>query len=304
MSTPEGPFSIESIDYATGVDDLRAVREIVFVSEQNVPIEEEWDDLDPLCHHVIARDRHGMPIGTGRLTPQHTIGRMAVLREWRGRGVGDALLQALIRQARGLGWNEIMLNAQVNAEGFYARHGFSPLGERFMEAGIEHQSMRRLLDRPRTIEGRGSAIVAASELIQTARRRLYVYSRELDPGLLDSHRVLEALRRFATGNVGSEVRILLHDAATPQRAHAPLIALAQRLPSVFALREVADPVDREYPSAYIVNDAGGYYFRSLGHRFDGECETDAGGRSRQLIEHFRPIWERSRPCSELRALGL
>ena len=97
MPTPG--FRIEVVDYAQAQDELRAVREPVFVQEQQVPLEEEWDALDPLCRHVIARDESGQPIGTGRLTPERKIGRMAVLRDWRGKGVGDALLSALMAQA-------------------------------------------------------------------------------------------------------------------------------------------------------------------------------------------------------------
>ena len=58
------------------------------------------------------------------------------------------------------------------------------------------------------------------------------------------------------------------------------------------------------PSAFVAKDDNGYYFRSLGHRFDGETALDAGGRARQLREEFDRTWERSRPCSEYRALGL
>jgi predicted GNAT family N-acyltransferase len=311
VSPARGPFRVEAIGFADGADELLAVRETVFVLEQNVPVEEERDALDPRCRHVIARDERGKAIGTGRLVPPSDtnasparVGRMAVLREWRGAGVGDAMLQALLRQARELGWNDIVLNAQVSAQAFYARHGFIAFGERFTEAGIEHQAMRRLLDRPRAIEDRDAAIVVATEIIQAARRRLHVYSRELDPGLFDAPRVLDALRRFGTRGQGNEVRVLLQDAAAPQRAHAPLLSLAQRLPSVFAFREVDDPVDLAYPSAWLANDDGGYYFRALGHRFDGEAETAAAGRARHLVEQFRPIWERARPCSEFRALGL
>lgn len=311
MNAARGPFRVEPIDYANGSGELLAVRETVFVVEQGVPIEEERDALDPQCHHVIAREERGAPIGTGRLVPPQDaagtparIGRMAVLREWRGAGVGAAMLHALLRQARALGWNDVALNAQVSAQDFYARHGFAPFGERFMEAGIEHQPMRRRLDRPRAVEDRNAAIAVTVELIQSARRNLHVYSRELDPGLLDAPPVLEALRRFGTRDHGQEMRVLLQDAGAPQRAHAPLLLLAQRLPSVILFREVDDPVDRAYPSAYVANDDGGYYFRGLGHRFDGEAETAAAGRARHLVEHFRPIWERARPCSEFRALGL
>lgn len=303
VTSPSG-FRVEHIDYTAGLDDLRQVRETVFVQEQQVPIEEEWDALDPLCHHVIARDDAGHPIGTGRLTPERKIGRMAVLRDWRGRGVGDALLLALIQAARQQQWPEVSLHAQVSAEAFYARHGFVPYGERFREAGIEHQSMRRRLVGATAIVHQHTAAAIATALIAQAGRAVLIYTRELDPGLLDVPLVLNALRRFGTRTRGGEVQILLQDAAAPQHTLAPLIGLGQRLPSVFAFRKISDPVDLAYPSAFIVNDRGGYYFRPLGHRFDGEAELENPGRTRQLREEFGRVWERSRPCSEYRALGL
>lgn len=297
-------FRIASVDYPAALDDLRRVRETVFVQEQNVPLEEEWDALDPLCQHVVAYDEAGRPIGTGRLTPERRIGRMAVLADWRGRGVGDALLLALIGEARQRQWPEVSLNAQVSAEAFYARHGFLPHGERFMEAGIEHQAMRRRLGAPMAIEHADEAVAIVTALATQARRSLYIYSRELDPGLFDAPPVLEALRRLATRQRGGEMRLLLQDAATPQRNLAPLIGLAQRLPSVFAFREALDPVDRGYPSAFVANDDAGYYFRPLGHRFDGEAGLEHAARARQLREEFGHVWERARAVSEYRALGL
>lgn len=302
MSTPG--FRIEVVDYAQAQDELRAVREPVFVQEQQVPLEEEWDALDPLCRHVLARDEAGKPIGTGRLTPERKIGRMAVLREWRGKGVGDALLSALMAQAWEMGWPAISLNAQVNAEPFYARHGFVPYGPGFEEAGIAHQAMRRNLKGPTPIEHGAAAVAITTALVLQARRSLVIYSRELDPGLLDSPAVLEALRAFATAGHGGEVRILLQDTAAPQRALAPLLPLAQRLPSVFHFRTVTEAVDRVYASAFLANDAGGYYFRPLGHRFDGEADLDGAGRARQLQEGFSRVWERAQPCTEFRALGI
>ena len=298
------PFHVEPIDYATGLAELRAVRETVFVLEQQVPIEEEWDALDPLCRHVIARDRDGKPIGTGRLTPERKIGRMAVLADWRGQGVGDAMLAALLAEARHQSWPAVSLNAQVSAETFYARQGFVPYGERFWEAGIEHQAMRRVLQGPTAVENVAGAIAALTALTAQTRRCLRIYSRELDPGFLDSPLALDALRRFATGTRGGEIQILLQDAATPQRTLAPLLTLAQRLPSVFAFREVREPVDKAYASAFVSNDMSGYYFRPLGHRFDGEADLDGAGRARQLHEEFGRFWERSRPCTEYRALGI
>jgi predicted GNAT family N-acyltransferase len=135
-------FAVVDADYGRDLAALRAVREPVFVHEQQVPIELEWDDLDPLSEHVLAVDDAGTAIGTGRLTPARKIGRMAVLPAWRGRGVGAALLVRLVARARQLGYRQVALNAQVDAIGFYARYGFVAYGERFEEAGIQHQSMR------------------------------------------------------------------------------------------------------------------------------------------------------------------
>lgn len=303
MSTP-GPFQVLVVDHDASLAQLRAVREAVFIQEQGVPPELEIDDLDPHCRHVLARDGSGMAIGTARLSPEGRIGRMAVLRDWRAHGVGSALLHALLRIAREDGLDRVSLHAQEGAIDFYRRHGFSPVGERFVEAGIGHVAMQRRLDRPVAVEDRTAAVAATLAVIEGARRRLWMYSRALDPGLYDHPRVLDALRQFAVAGHAPQLRVLLQDALAAQRAHAPLIALAQRLPSVIALREVEDPVDRGWPSALIASDTGGYYFRPLGHRFDGETEHDARARTRQLTGGFDETWERARPCSELRALGI
>ncbi len=301
MSEP-ATFTVAAVDYTSALPELRSVRETVFVQEQSVPLELEWDDLDPLCHHVLARDGAGLPIGTGRLTPEHKIGRMAVLASWRSRGVGAALLLALLQQARALAWRKISLNSQSPALAFYARHGFLPRGARFVEAGIDHQAMELLLDAPNPVETQASARAALLGVIARARRELDIYSRELDPGLLDAPEIIAALRRFAID--GGQVRVLLQDPISPQRAFAPLLGLGQRLPSAFAFRAVEEPTDLRYPAAYAVNDRGGYYFRALGHRFDGETRLDGPGRARQLRADFDPVWERARRCTEYRALGI
>lgn len=295
-------FVVEAVDYAAALPDLRSVRETVFVQEQSVPLELEWDELDPLCHHVLARDDAGTPIGTGRLTPKQKIGRMAVLASWRGQGVGDALLRALLERARDLGWRRISLHSQASAVAFYTRHGFLPFGDPFVEAGIDHQSMELLLDAPNPVETHAGAMAALLGVIGQARRELDIYSRELDPGLLDTPETIAALRRFAIA--GGETRVLLQDAIAPQRALAPLLNLSRRLPSAFAFRAIEEPTDLRYPCAYAVSDRGGYYFRALGHRFDGETRLDGPARARQLRAAFDPVWERARRCTEYRALGI
>lgn len=124
---------------------LRQVREMVFVREQGVPLALEWDEQDETALHLLARDAEGRPIATGRLLADGHIGRMAVLAPWRGRGVGSALLQALMAQARGRGMNRVELNAQCTAEAFYRRHGFVAEGPVFDDAGIPHRHMHKEL---------------------------------------------------------------------------------------------------------------------------------------------------------------
>lgn len=121
---------------------LRAVREQVFVREQGVPVELEWDEFDLQSQHVVAESAREA-VGTGRLLPDGHIGRMAVLESWRGQGVGSDLLEALLRLARERGLRRVRLNAQSRAAAFYARHGFIVEGEEFIEAGIAHRSMWR-----------------------------------------------------------------------------------------------------------------------------------------------------------------
>lgn len=300
-------FHIELADYAEHLADLRAVREPVFIREQNCPPELEWDELDPQSVHVLARDASGAPIGTARLTPLHTIGRMAVLADWRGRGVGAALLQDLIERARALGHPAIELHAQTHAIGFYERFGFTAFGPEYDEAGIRHRSMRLDLgptDERALRETDSPAQVAdlTLELIGRARRELSIYTRDLDPTILDSRAASEALRAFTIGTRNTMARVLVHDLRRAVREGHALIALAQRLPSHFAIRVVEDEPDVQYAAAFVANDRGGYLFRPIATRFEASASLLDPARNRQLLAYFNEVWERARPASELRPL--
>jgi predicted GNAT family N-acyltransferase len=122
--------------------DARLIRFEVFVEEQKVPAELEMDHMDAVCLHAVAYDAAGTPIGTGRLLPDGHIGRMAVRQRARGSGIGGALLQALMAQARARGDKQVALSAQTHAAPFYQRHGFVIDGDEFFEAGISHINMQ------------------------------------------------------------------------------------------------------------------------------------------------------------------
>ena len=137
------PFAIRLVDWSEATDGLRHVRRVVFIDEQSIPEDMEWDEYDAVSRHAIAEDTGGMAIGCGRLLPDGTIGRLAVVSAWRGREVGSALLQSLIELARACGHRQVRLNSQTQAMPFYGRHGFVAYGDEYMEAGIPHQSMSR-----------------------------------------------------------------------------------------------------------------------------------------------------------------
>ncbi|MGH8672703.1 MAG: GNAT family N-acetyltransferase [Burkholderiales bacterium] len=138
-------LQIELVNWNEAREKASSIRFTVFVEEQRVPVEIEWDEQDAKSLHALAYAGSGEAIATGRLLPDGHVGRMAVLKAWRGRGVGGALLERLIAAARERGDTEIELFAQTHALEFYRRHGFVERGEIFEEAGIPHQAMRRAL---------------------------------------------------------------------------------------------------------------------------------------------------------------
>lgn len=132
---------IELLDWDRAREEAAAIRFAVFVEEQGVPAEIEMDEADALSVHALAY-HGGEAVGTGRLLPDAHIGRMAVLKAWRGRGAGGLILARLLDAARARGDAVVRLSAQVHALGFYRAHGFEALGQVYQEAGIAHQAMR------------------------------------------------------------------------------------------------------------------------------------------------------------------
>lgn len=129
--------------------DAGPIRAAVFVDEQKIPADMEWDAADAECLHAVAYNRFGMPVATGRLL-EHVpgtakIGRMAVRADLRGSGVGRHVLEALMGTARARGEREVLLHAQTSAAPFYLRAGFHTRGPEFEEAGIGHVEMVRAL---------------------------------------------------------------------------------------------------------------------------------------------------------------
>ena len=145
----EAVLDIKISDWATLGQDAAKVRTAVFVQEQGIAQDMEWDGQDESALHVVARNALGQPIATARLVGEAggvgRIGRMAVHRGLRGFHVGQVILQSLANAATQRGDVEVMLHAQRSAEGFYLRQAFTACGEPFEEAGIAHIAMNRKL---------------------------------------------------------------------------------------------------------------------------------------------------------------
>ena len=133
-------IQVRLADWQQDNADLRRIREAVFIAEQSVS--PEWDSDDAEAVHFLALES-GYPIGTARLLADGQIGRVSVLRDWRGMNVGGALMQAVIAEAERRGLTEQKLTAQVHATSFYERLGFTVVSDEFLEAGIPHVDMLR-----------------------------------------------------------------------------------------------------------------------------------------------------------------
>ena len=134
-----------TIAVTTDLDTVLAIRRVVFIEEQGVSVEDEVDGKDPTAIHLLASDS-GLPLGTARLLLSDgigKIGRVAVLKEARGRGLGRDLVLFAVEELRRRGARQATLGAQTHALGFYEALGFSAVGPDFLDAGMPHRKMVR-----------------------------------------------------------------------------------------------------------------------------------------------------------------
>jgi len=133
-------LTLQQVCFGEAQSAIEQIRRRVFIQEQNVPEELEWDGLDETAIHLLARSGNE-PVATARMLADGHIGRLAVLPDWRHQGVGRAMLERLLTIARQQRLPTVFLNAQLNAVDFYAKSGFIGQGETFMDAGIPHKRM-------------------------------------------------------------------------------------------------------------------------------------------------------------------
>lgn len=328
--------NVRTADWEQDRDLLRRIREQVFIEEQNVPKDLEWDDADAEATHFLAEDHRGTAVGTTRLLPSGQIGRMAVLNERRGFGIGRVLLDAAIEAAQALGHYSVFLHAQTHAMDFYAKAGFHAVGEVFDEAGIPHVQMEMTLgipfaaqpDAPRTVikaeqthipyehpalgdspaaarmlEGQSALAEAILDLCARARREILILAQDLDPHLFDSMELHDALSRFARRNEQTKVRVLVHDITRMIRDGHRLLTLSRRLPSALSIR-VVHPDMRDRSENMVLADRTGLVIQP---KFDAErgfTNYNDAPLTRQYGDVFDRLHDRSLTDPNLRQMTL
>ena len=134
-------FTVSLVCWHDGEPLLRSIREAVFIREQGVPAELEWDEWDESCRHALALSHQGDTIGCGRMLANGHIGRIAVLPKWRKQKVGTTIMEALLDYARARDYQQVDVDAQTHAMPFYHGFGFIEKGDVFMDAGLPHIKM-------------------------------------------------------------------------------------------------------------------------------------------------------------------
>lgn len=138
-------FTIRTGSWDELQNDAKLIREQVFIQEQNIPVAEEWDAQDAISLHFVVYDQD-KPIATARLLQNNSIGRVAVLKSYRGQGIGKLLMLQIIQRAKNKQRKFLKLSSQVHAIQFYAALGFTVQGEEYLDCGIPHIDMYLKLD--------------------------------------------------------------------------------------------------------------------------------------------------------------
>lgn len=313
-------FRVRLADWARDEAGIRRVRERVFVDEQAVPADLEWDGLDPDCVQAVAETPECDVIGTGRLHPGGKIGRMAVLPQWRGTGVGAGLLGLLMDEARARGMDEVYLHAQTRVLGFYVRFGFVAEGEEFEEAAIPHRAMRATLEGgpmivtgaavdterqgTRTVlEGKAEFADAVAQVSGRATRGIAIFTPDLETGVYDTPRFLENVKRLVLSRSHARIRVLISDPTRVIKTVNRFVHFGRRLSSFIEFRQLTQdmPVRED---AFLLADDCALVYRARSERWEGIADTDERRLTRLYLEQFDQAWQLAEPALEMRQLKI
>ncbi|MFP6816826.1 MAG: GNAT family N-acetyltransferase [Pseudomonadales bacterium] len=319
------------VDWSTHRQQLRDIREVVFIIEQGVPREIEWDGHDEDALHFLALNEAGQSIGCARLLPSGQIGRMAVITDHRHRGIGRRLLDVAVEEARQQQLTRVSLHAQSQVVEFYRKAGFLPTGAEFMEAGIPHIAMEmeppipfetteeEEVARPTIREhetdaqpekavlkhfrGEGECVAVLTECLIEPVRNVQIYSQNLDHALFDQLPVVTGLSQFVRRGPPAQLQILIHSSQLIISRGHRLLGLARRINSKISIRRVPDELATDLHTC-LVWDAHGYWLMPDYREYEGLANCYDPVQSARMSERFEYLWQKSRADSGLRVLRL
>lgn len=302
-------YTIRTADWAKDREALQAIRRRVFIEEQSVPEELEWDGRDDFARHWLALNAEGTPVGTLRLLNDGHIGRMAVLPDYRGQGLGTALLQAALQQARDDNLFEAYLYAQVQALDFYRKAGFAVYGDEFMDAGIPHLSMRMQLAQRRLLGVHGgnfappSLAAIAGDIISQAEQHLRILSFDLQPSVFDQPEIEASISALARKSRYSQIRLLVVETRNIVSRGHRLLKLQRRLSSAIGIRRVrCEPHDVK--ENLILADQCGIVCQSIREPDNLWANFNNRPVAHNYISQFDDLWEQSIVDHDLRQLEI
>ena len=301
-------YIVEAVGWNLHRETLLSIRGKVFIEEQNVAEAIERDDKDDTASHFLLT-HITVALACGRMLPDGKVGRLAVLKEHRGKGLGRLLLDHIIKHARLHGMNRLYLHAQAHAVNFYLNAGFFHFGEPFEEAGIPHVAMDLAID----YSGAKECIkhvgyphpfaTLALALAQTATRDLRIYSNLLDPDVFDSAKLNSAITALARRSRHSNVRILINDARPVAENGHRLLTLSRRLSTSMKMRVLDEHPD--LPDAtYVVRDNNGVVYKPDERGRNGFYEPDSRASAKRLVEQFDTLWHWGKVDPRLQTIRL
>ena len=317
------------VAWSTHHQALRDIREAVFIQEQGVPRQIEWDGRDEDAFHFLALNEAGQNIGCARLLRSGQIGRMAVIADHRHRGIGRRLLDVAVEEARQRLLTTVSLHAQSQVVEFYRKAGFLPKGTEFMEAGIPHIAMEMELPIPfeateeiakptirehetdaqpekaqlKHFRGESECVALLTECLVEPVRNVQIYSQNLDHALFDQLPVVTALSQFVRRGPPAQLQILIHSSQLIISRGHRLLDLARRINSKISIRRVPEELATDLHTC-LVWDARGYWLMPDFREYEGLANRYDPVQSTRMSERFEYLWEKSRADSELRVLRL
>lgn len=305
-------MEINIVSWEEAQSALRLIRQKVFIEEQRVPEDLEWDGTDKIATHLLGKEGN-RPVACARITSDGKLGRLAVLKEYRKHGWGSRLLKAAEQYLMEQKKPKLYLNSQANSYYFYFQSGYRPEEEMFWDANIPHIRMQKVLNRPNSIsntfllglddESHYSDQPAASPAwfqigSSQSRRSIDIIIKDLAHPLFNNSFCIDNLSQFVRQSQYAQVRVLINK-EIPGLSEHPIMLTQQRLSSRFKVRQIDDATNKEDKDNQILFDLSGYL------RFDYQssyCNFNNKLSVSRHKAHFEQEWAKSKSLIEGRRL--